>query len=207
MYFCSVHLKQYKHKGQTWKYLEGFLSKWKQGAVSPLCLELCPCLLVAVPERDHCCAYLTHRAAVQFQAIPVTSLQRAGGPVFPVQEARGSCTAASSWSGCKCTQTWNIDKSSPIRDSHNVGRSSECLPSHADRALHLELCCLTPFSYSNSLFTWLCISSLCSEGDKNPVTRRLLQSTRKVHPAAAPFHAKHDCVLRACAVGHSLVLI
>lgn len=36
-------------------------------------------------RRVHCCAYLAHRAAVQFQVIPVPSLQRAGGPVFPVQ--------------------------------------------------------------------------------------------------------------------------
>lgn len=27
---------------------------------SPLCLELCPCLSVSVPERDHSCACLTH---------------------------------------------------------------------------------------------------------------------------------------------------
>lgn len=140
MYFCSIHLIQYKYKSQTWRYFEGFLSKWKQGAVSPLCLELCPCLLVTVPEKGPLLCLSRTQSSSAIPSDPIAFPSESRRPRFP-----SAGTATSSWSGCKCTQTWNIYKSSPIWDSQNMGRSSECLPPTQTGPCTLELCCLTLF--------------------------------------------------------------
>lgn len=154
---------------------------------SPLCLEFCPCLLETVPERDLSCAYLTHREQQHnsrwSQWLPFGVLEA------PFSQCRQHMAAAEQHPRGLCGNIHSPETSTNHLPSGTARRweaSGECFPSHADKDLHFGVVLFNSFSYSNSLSTWLCISSLCSKGDKNPVTRRLLQSTSSSSSSSFP---------------------
>lgn len=154
---------------------------------SPLCLELCPCLFVAVPERDPSCACLTHREQQHnskwSQGLPF------GVQEAPFSQCRQHMAAAQQRPRGLCGNVHRPETSTnylPAGTATSWEASSECLPSHAHRDLRFGVVLFNSFSYSNSLCTWLCISSLCSKGDKNPVTGRLLQSTSSSSSSSFP---------------------
>lgn len=150
---------------------------------SPLYLELCPCLL-CLCQRGPIPVLISHTEQ-QFQGIPVSSLS-AGGPVFPVQAAQGSCTATASCSGANVRRPETPTNHLPAGTAKTWQVVSVFPPTQTGTCT-LGFVLFDSFSCSSSLSTWPCISSLCSEGDENPVARRPLQSITKVHPAAALF--------------------
>lgn len=174
--------------------MEGFLSKWKQGAF-PFVLSSAVCLWLC--QRGTIAVLISH---TEQDAIPRDGSQgfpfRQEGRSLPcpVQAAHGSCTAASPCSG------GNVHRPETSTNHPKHGKQVvSVLPPMQTGLSPLDLCCLTLFPAPiPSPFS---CAFAASAG--NPVTRRLLQSTSKVHPAAVLFHAKHDCVIRACATGHA----
>lgn len=181
-------------KGQTWKSVEGFLSEWKQRAVPCVWSSACVYCGCAREGPWLCCLPPEQQCSSKGSQWP---LWGAGAP---------SPRASSTWqlhsnipcSGCRCTDLRQLQIISQLGLPKH-GKQEWASSSHAARALHFGVVLFNSFSYSNSLSTWLCISSLCREGDQNPVSR-ILQSTPKVQPAAVLLHAKHDCVVRTCAL-------
>lgn len=82
MYFCSIQRPNMEIFGRIFVGMEA--------GSSPLCLELCLCLLVAVPGRGHGCAVSPQSSS----AVPRDPSDPSGvqGPLLPVQAAHGSCT-------------------------------------------------------------------------------------------------------------------